>query len=526
MYQGKRWLTMVVCFTLLVSGVMIPGMPTFAQAKNLAPLSSVPVPLPPNLGDFVLDQQAAIQLGKALFWDQQLGGDGKQACATCHFQAGADIRSTNCVNPGKDGVFQTLPPGSAITADKFPIRTCDDIVGSNGVTDGNFLSLNLGSPFDFFKSLINALFGTNRLVTGRNAPSAVNAIYYYRNFWDGRANNTFNGVDPSGPVLDQSHFVYKVVNGEAIWVSVQIPDASLASQACGPPNSPVEMAYAGRSFQLLGRKMLALTPLAEQVVDPTDSVLGGLAATGLNTTYAAMIQAAFRPEWWDYNGVVANGFNMMEANFSLYFGLAVMMYESTLVSDQSPLDKFLEGDAAALTKSQKLGMSVYTGKGKCAQCHGGAELSEATVSQTGGNPKKGFTNTGVRPVAEDGGDILQPGQAKFKAPTLRNIELTGPYFHNGGYATLRQVVEFYNRGGDFPNKFTDSDVRVLGLTAAEKRALVNFMVAMTDERVRYEKAPFDHPSMTLANGTDLPAVGAAGGAAPLSTFLNLDPHQH
>jgi len=505
---------------------MIPGTATFAKAKNLAPLSSVPVPLPPNLGDFVVDQQAAIRLGKALFWDQQLGGDGTQACASCHFQAGADVRSTNCMNPGANGVFETCPVGATITADKFPVKT-DDRVGSQGVTDGNFLRLNLGSPFDFFKSLINLLFGTNRLVTGRNAPSAVNAIYYYRNFWDGRANNTFNGVDPFGPTNQETAFVYQVVNGKPIWVKIAVPNASLASQACGPPNNPVEMAYAGRSFQQLGRKMLGLTPLGEQVVDPTDSVLGPLAAnpTGLTTTYADMIKAAFHPEWWNYNKVVANGFKMMEANFSLYFGLAVMLYESTLVSDQTPLDKFLEGDTTALTRSQLIGMNVYTGKGKCAQCHGGAELSEATVSQTGGNPKTGFTNTGVRPLAEDGGDILQPGEAKFKAPTLRNVELNGPYFHNGGYATLRQTVDFYNRGGDFPNKFTDSDVRPLGLTLAEKKALVNFMLAMTDERVRYERAPFDHPAMTLPNGTNLPAVGAAGGPAPLNTFLNLNPQQ-
>jgi cytochrome c peroxidase len=168
---------------------------------------------------------------------------------------------------------------------------------------------------------------------------------------------------------------------------------------------------------------------------------------------------------------------------------------------------------------------VYNGKGRCNKCHGGAELSEATVSQAKGNPKKGFVNTAVRPVKEDGGDILQPGKAAFKTPALRNCELTGPYFHNGGYATLRQVVNFYNRGGDFPSKFTDSDVRPLKLTEAEKDALVDFMVAMTDERVRHESAPFDHPSLVLPNGASLPSVGAAGRGPndPVKTFLNMSP---
>lgn len=153
-----------------------------------------------------------------------------------------------------------------------------------------------------------------------------------------------------------------------------------------------------------------------------------------------------------------------------------------------------------------------------------AELSMATVSQAGTDPLKGFFNTAVRPVSEDGGDIMQPGKGFFKTPGLRNVELNGPFFHNGSAATLRQAVEFYDRGGDFPSQFTDSDIRRLVLTEAEKTGLVDFMLAMTDERVRYEMAPFDHPSIDLPNGISLPAVGAAGNAVPVQTFLNLDQH--
>src|SRR5689334_16761655 len=57
------------------------------------------VPLPPNIADFVRDKQTAIRLGKALFWDMQVGSDGVQACASCHFSAGADNRSRNVINP-------------------------------------------------------------------------------------------------------------------------------------------------------------------------------------------------------------------------------------------------------------------------------------------------------------------------------------------------------------------------------------------------------------------------------------------
>ena len=77
-------------------------------ALNQPPLSRVPVPEPPNLSQFVIDKSAAIKLGKALFWDMQVGGDGVQACASCHYRAGADpvdIRSTNQLNPGPGSIF-------------------------------------------------------------------------------------------------------------------------------------------------------------------------------------------------------------------------------------------------------------------------------------------------------------------------------------------------------------------------------------------------------------------------------------
>jgi hypothetical protein len=126
------------------------------------------------------------------------------------------------------------------------------------------------------------------------------------------------------------------------------------------------------------------------------------------------------------------------------------------------------------------------------------------------------------------------------------VEFTGPYFHNGGQATLRQVVDFYNRGGDFPTQFTNSQIGPIGLTDAEKNALVAFLLALSDDRVRFSRAPFDHPSICVPNGdqgdrfsvTPVPgtfrsqttlncvaANGAAGASTPLTTFLGLSPFQ-
>jgi len=121
----------------------------------------------------------------------------------------------------------------------------------------------------------------------------------------------------------------------------------------------------------------------------------------------------------------------------------------------------------------------------------------------------------------------------FKAPGLRNVELTGPYFHNGGMATLRQVVQFYNHGGNFC-RFNSRDlapsIEPLGLNPAQERQLVAFLMSLTDERVRYQVAPFDHPELRIpvdgfdATGTrEIEAVGAAGSWTPFQTFLDLDP---
>jgi cytochrome c peroxidase len=111
------------------------------------------------------------------------------------------------------------------------------------------------------------------------------------------------------------------------------------------------------------------------------------------------------------------------------------------------------------------------------------------------------------------GSMRDAADGAMKVPTLRNVELTGPYFHNGGQATLEQVIAFYNRGGDgagteaanttgFGPYATNRapGVMPLHLTAADQAALVAFLKALTDERVRWEKAPFDHPALLVPNG--------------------------
>lgn len=134
--------------------------------------------------------------------------------------------------------------------------------------------------------------------------------------------------------------------------------------------------------------------------------------------------------------------------------------------------------------------------------------------------------------------------ASFKIPSLRNIELTGPYMHNGSMATLEQVIEFYTRGGNYTND-AKQVTRVFPLPRLEfseqnRKDLVAFLKTLTDDRVRYEKAPFDHPEILIPHGHEgnqasvtpnplntrlakdefllIPAVGEAGSAVPIQPF--------
>jgi cytochrome c peroxidase len=435
---------------------------------------------------------------------------------------------------------------------------------------------------DFADTPAFSIAGVNvRQVTVRNAPSVINAVFNFRNFWDGRASNIFTGQTPFGE-SDSRRNALVWNDGRLAAENLRIDNSSLASQAVGPPVNSVEMSYDGRTWPKLGRRMLALRPLALQRVAADDSVLGALANSqgrGLapQFTYLGLIQAAFQPEYWSAAPQAASEFTQAEFNFAMFFGLAVQAYETTLVSDDTRFDRFSQGDSDALTSEERAGLQLFRTRGNCDNCHGGAEFTLASVSsvnrrtamqpagRNGPIADTGFFRTGVRPVADDIGlggkdDFGNPlsisaaqnpaarlnVDGTFKTPQLRNVEFTGPFFHNGGQATLEQVVEFYSRGADFGGNLGNG-IRRLNLNATDRAALVAFMKALSDDRVRYEGAPFDHPELCVPIGhvevlpsilqpqlsdprfrlsaadkwAGIPAVGRQGNAAPLQTFDEL-----
>ena len=616
---------------LLLSTIALLGaVPASAQTPQPRPLSQVPVPTPANLGDFVRDLAAARALGKALFWDMQVGSDGVQACATCHFRAGADSRTKNQVSPGllrvlfqpdEDGNPAAVPapdlhfnghgPNSTLTQADFPLRKLSDpknresalaadtnnVVSSQGVhyeiygQDGR----QAQDPEGFYVGQ-GRRRGNVRRVEPRNTPTMINAVFNHRNFWDMRAQNLFNGVSPFGD-RDPDAFVYSAVNPlSPARVKVLLDNSSLASQAVGPPTNRFEMSADGRTFPDVGRslmlelrrrhrvnaqRLLTARPLALQLVHRNDSVLGPLSRAplrGLNVTYEALIRRAFQEKWWssprfiqvaeDGTTAVVNQrdsnpatqeFTLLEYNFSLFFGLAVQAYEATLVSDQTPFDRFLTNPTAApLSPAAERGRQIFFNvnanpapRGNCAFCHSGSLLSEASVEvisanqATGGMVRtsggqqsdRGTRNIGVRETTDDLGNggldpfgaalsvAVRDAQAgavvaadgTFKIPSLRNVALTAPYFHTGGEATLHDVVNFYTRGGNRGGATPENQIEtrdgtvIVGLTPlnfngdtpeaeAAKADLVAFLQALTDERVRIAAAPFDHPQIFVPNG--------------------------
>ena len=716
-------------------------------------LKTVEVPLPSNLDEFIKDRAAAIELGKALFWDMQVGSKGTQACATCHYHAGVDNRTKGDFNPGANGTFDIAGANHQFSPDDFPfhrlsdvddhestvIHSFDDISGAQGISLIDFIDVNPGSSLDIGLASPDSTFnvaGKNlRRVTGRNAPSTINAIFNFANFHDGRANNLFNGQNPFG-AADSSAGIWVNTSGVLAKERVLLENSATASQAVGPPLSDVEMSFRGRTFPKLGKKMLSLTPLGKQLVHSNDSVLGLISAArlhpedrGLVVGYITMIKSAYRSKYWDSDkiltfdgdgvGTVAthpgrdlttDEFTHMEANFSFFFGLSIELYESTLVSDETPFDRFREGDDCALTEQQLEGLEIFRNQGSCLNCHFGPEFTGASVNHTLGlvlanlvvfeadpdgdqevppvdtpatgivdmafndedieldielgvsninDPNgleaiteihihlgatgangpiiftafdrtvdgffdhpltvtmtpadfdagsglanfaaaiqkmrdgdtyinvhtdnhpdgeirgqitevpeveepiefmnmaqgsafydNGFYNISVTPTSDDIGrggtdpfgfplsfsrlgvlkdandlpDHLAPFvfdlpgvveipdqrvavDGAFKVPGLRNVELTGPYMHNGGMQTLIQVVQFYTRGGNFPDDNIDNldpDIDEIGHLRDHpdrQNAVVAFLESLTDERVRWEQAPFDHPQLFVAHGS-------------------------
>lgn len=158
---------------------------------------------------------------------------------------------------------------------------------------------------------------------------------------------------------------------------------------------------------------------------------------------------------------------------------ALAAFERTLITNNSPFDRYAAGDVNALTPAQRRGLALFRSAAtRCFECHSAPTFADDSFSVTGVPDLPGQPHDSGRQQVES-----SSLDGAFKAPTLRNIALTAPYMHNGIFNTLEEVVDFYAQGGGRPDGFQNVDMHVAGfeLTEQEKADLVSFLYALTDE---------------------------------------------
>ena len=162
---------------------------------------------------------------------------------------------------------------------------------------------------------------------------------------------------------------------------------------------------------------------------------------------------------------------------------AIASFERTVISTESPFDAWIRGDASAMTAAQVRGFQVFLDpdKGNCAVCHSAPNFTD-----------DGFHNIGLEQFGSENPDLgrfeqvpLALMRGAFKTPTLRDITLTAPYFHDGTAASLMEVVEHYERGGDVQTNLSPN-MKALDLTQSEKEDLVAFLEALTSDHSNFQ----------------------------------------
>lgn len=295
--------------------------------------------------------------------------------------------------------------------------------------DGTVACASCHHPDDGFTDRRATSEGIKKQIGKRNAPTVLNALYNDTQFWDGRAH-------------------------------------LLEDQAKLPITNPIEMGQ-----------------------------------PNLDAAVAVIVKIPeYRDQFQKVFGRAPNGDDLARA---------LAAYERTQVAFDSPFDRFLAGDEKALDPSQRRGWALFNGRGRCMSCHG-INGTEPTFTDNK------FHNIGVSAhkqnfveLARKGLELVDSGDphavdraaletdmselgrflvtkhvndiGAFKTSTLRNVLVTGPYFHDGSQATLWDVMDHYNKGG-VQNPFLDGGIQRLGLSESEIDDMVAFLASLTSDR--------------------------------------------
>ncbi len=369
-----------------------------------------------------------VMLGKLLFFDPILGGESAPG-----------VKAAAGLDPYR------------FRANDMACATCHH--PAFGFGDGRRLPAGVGgAQFSEMDLGPARVFPGRSIVTGesvgvvpRNSPTILNTA--------------FNGLNSHVPTHESFMFMDGRVEG------------GLEEQARKPIGSRDEMA--GDAFG------------AQPELVAEDSVVARLRAI---PEYVARFAQAFPSE-------VASADDIMIDHVAR----AIASYERELVTPNSRYDRFVSGDRSAFSEQEEEGFELFFGKALCGDCHSGAMLSDFTMRIQGVGDGYDQILPGFGGKSGDGDDMgrfhadptrFAGEKFAFRTLTVRNVELTAPYFHSGSAATLEEVVEFYNRGGLGPQDISDAtlsaagvvrdaSIRPLGLSADEVDALVAFMKTTT-----------------------------------------------
>jgi cytochrome c peroxidase len=314
-----------------------------------------------------------------------------------------------------------VPPENPVTPEKVDLGR-KLFYDKRLSVDGTVSCATCHDPAKGFSDGLKVSGGVGGKKGARNAPTVLNAVFNEFQFWDGRA-------------------------------------ASLEEQSKGPLTNPVEMAQPNH-----------------------DAVVKVVRA---DPAYQQAFQKAFGREP-SIDDIAA----------------AIATFERTVVSGDSPFDRFIAGDKAALSAPAQRGWELWNGKARCNTCH---PFGSATPNFSDNK----FHNIGVAAKSRDfaalarkAAAVVDPQQmafdpdftelgrfivtkqpkdiGAFKSSGLRDIALSAPYMHDGSEATLLDVVNFYDKGGE-PNPYLDGGIVPLKLTDQEKQDLVAFMESLTGQ---------------------------------------------
>jgi cytochrome c peroxidase len=154
---------------------------------------------------------------------------------------------------------------------------------------------------------------------------------------------------------------------------------------------------------------------------------------------------------------------------------AIAAYERTILSGNSPYDRFRAGDVNALSPAARRGLTLFEGKAKCASCDVGFNFTDESYHNLGGGMDRETPDLGRFTVTK-----RDEHRGAFKTPTLRDVAKRPPYMHDGSAISLAEVGALYNRGG-VPNPWLSGEIKPLNLSAAEQADLIAFMEALTGE---------------------------------------------